>query len=219
MVGCTPAQSLPAPAEHSFGAQLLSVRNGATDQIHVSASPLTDNDFTHLPSAAGLRVLLIDHAESRITTEGVRHLADLSKLEHLRLRGPGIDDAALTQIAKVKSLQILNLPRADLSDSGLPHLKQLPALEQLRFGSPRVTDAGMKTIRELPALKRLHLIDIPISDKGLAELTAIEQLESLYIDGGDFSDAALDELFRARPGLHVHLNQKHHDRDPRKHEH
>jgi hypothetical protein len=52
MVGCTPAQSLPAPAEHSFGAQLLSVRNGATDQIHVSASPLTDNDFTHLPSAA-----------------------------------------------------------------------------------------------------------------------------------------------------------------------
>jgi hypothetical protein len=77
----------------------------------------------------------------------------------------------------------------------------------------------MKTIRELPALKRLHLIDIPISDKGLAELTAIEQLESLYIDGGDFSDAALDELFRARPGLHVHLNQKHHDRDPRNHEH
>jgi len=60
---------------------------------------------------------------------------------------------------------------------------------------------------------------VPITDDGLRELAKIEQLESLYIDGGNFSDEALAELFRARPGLHVHLNQQHHDRDPHKHEH
>ena len=74
-------------------------------------------------------------------------------------------------------------------------------------------------LRELPSLKRLHLIDVPITDAGLAPLAGILQLESLYIDGGDVSDAALDELFRQRPDLHVHLNQQHHDRDPHQHPH
>jgi hypothetical protein len=77
----------------------------------------------------------------------------------------------------------------------------------------------MRTLPELPALLRLHLIDVPITEDGLRELAKIEQLESLYIDGAQLSDAALDELFRQRPGLHVHINQQHHDRDPHAHAH
>ena len=77
----------------------------------------------------------------------------------------------------------------------------------------------MRTLAEFPSLKRLHLIHVPITDAGLAELTAIEQLESLYIDGGNVSDAAFDDLFKARPNLHVHLNLRHHDHDPHRHPH
>jgi len=50
-------------------------------------------------------------------------------------------------------------------------------------------------------------------------LAKMEQLESLYLDGADLSDAAVDELFRARPQLHVHFDQEHHDRDPSRHSH
>jgi hypothetical protein len=50
-------------------------------------------------------------------------------------------------------------------------------------------------------------------------LASLKQLESLYIDGGQISDAGIDELFRQRPDLHVHLNAAHHDRDPHRHPH
>src|SRR5262249_20200414 len=115
-----------------------------------------------------------------------------------------------------KSLRILNVPQGTFSNEALAHLKQLPELVQFRFGSPRVTDAGMKMLGELPGLKQLHLIDVPITDAGLRELAQMKRLESLYIDGGHFSDQALDEFFRQRPDLHIHLNQQHHDRDPHK---
>jgi len=207
---------VPVSAEPSFAAQLAAVTAGAADEITASEMALSDNDLTQLPTATGLRVLLIDHPDSRITAAGIQHLAGLPNLKHLRLRGPGVDDEALVEVAKIKSLQILNTPRATLTDAGLANLRVLPNLEMLRFGSPHVTDAGMKTLGEFPTLKRLHLIDVPITAAGLSELAKIEQLESLYIDGADLSDAAVDDLFRTRPHLHVHFNQQHHDRDPQK---
>jgi hypothetical protein len=205
--------------EPSFADQLQAVKTGHSEGIHVTASPISDDDLTAVAGATALRILVIDHSESRITAAGMRLLKGLPNLEQLRVRGPGADDGSLAQIAAIKSLKILNLPQADFTDAGLERLKELPNLIQLRFGSPKVTDAGMKTIAELPALLRLHLIDIPIGDRGLGTLIQMRQLESLYIDGGEFSDEAVTELFQKRPELHVHLNQQHHDRDPQRHEH
>jgi hypothetical protein len=212
--------SRPKPmtlAEPSFVQQLASVKAGHSQTIDVSSWWVLDADIVQLADATALRALLIDYPESRITAAGLKHLADLPNLEHIRLRGPGVDDKALAEIGNIVSLRILNLPRGEFSDAGLEHLKALPQLVQLRFHSPAVTDAGMGTLAEFPSLARLHLIDVPITDSGLKTLAGIGRLESLYIDGGDFSNAAIDELFRARPDLHVHLNQQHHDRDPNKH--
>ena len=199
--------------------QAASVRAGDTDQILIEHAPFTDQEFQSLAGLENLRVLLIDDPTAWFSATSLTAFNDLPKLEHLRHRGGGINDAALAQIARIQSLRILNLPRAEFSDAALTHLKTLPALEQLRFGSSQVTDAGMKTIAELPSLKRVHLITVPITDAGLTVLAAIPQLESLYIDGGNISDAAFDDLFRRRPTLHVHLNQQHHDRDPHSHPH
>lgn len=221
--GCSSQRSsaveTPAIAEPSFSDQLAAVRNGAAVRIQVEASPLSDRDLQQLAGADVLHTLQVDHPDSRITADGIQRLAALSNLDHLRLRGPGIDDAALAEIAKLRGLRILNVPRGEFTDDGLASLKALPDLEQLRFGSPHVSDAGMKRLAEFPALKRLHLIGVPITDAGLAELAKNEQLESLYIDDTDLSDAAWDALFRTRPKLHVHINQEHHDRDPHRHRH
>lgn len=213
--GCLPP--LGPSGEGSLGEQLAAIKAGYSDEIEITVTSISDDDLAQLASAPGLRVLLIDHPDSQITAAGIKHLGGLASLKHLRLRGPGIDDVALTEIANLKSLQILNVPRGTFTDAGLAQLKTLPNLEMLRFGSPRVGDAGMKTLCELPALTRLHLIDVPITDAGLEQLATMEQLESLYIDGGNISDAAWDEFFRLRPKLHVHVNQQHHDRDPHAH--
>ena len=220
LAGCRPVgKSEPTKSEPSLAAQMAAVRAEKSDQIQMEQTPVDDDDLRDLASLTNLRVLLLDHPASRISADGLQYLRSLKDLQHLRLRGGQIDDQALGQIAKLEHLRILNVPQAIFSDAALESLKQLPDLEQLRFGNPHVTNAGMKTLAKLPSLKRLHLIDVPITGEGLRELAQIKQLESLYIDGGDVSDAALDELFRQRPDLHVHLNQQHHDRDPHQHPH
>jgi hypothetical protein len=219
-VGCNSGEHATAePTELSLAEQVAAVRSGKSDRIQLEQTPLSDDDLQGMSELSNLRELLIDDVRSKVTAAGVKQLAALPKLEHLRIRGGGIDDAALAAIMELKSLHILNVPQATFGDDALVHLKSLPYLESFRFGSSQVSDAGMQTLRELPALKRLHLIDVPITDVGLADLAKIEQLESLYIDGAQLSDGAFDELFRQRPGLHVHINQEHHDRDPQAHKH
>jgi hypothetical protein len=214
--GCRPS-NLGTVVEPSFSVQLAAVKAGHSEAIHTVSWRVSDDELAAVSDATALRTLLIDQPQSQITATGVKNLAGLPKLEHLRLRGPGVDDDALVEIAKIASLQILNLPHGQFSDEGLKSLASLPALEQFRFKSAAVTDAGMVTLAEFPALKRLHLIDVPITDDGLKTLAGMKQLESLYIDGAHLSDGAIEELLGARPELHVHLNQQHHDRDPHKH--
>jgi hypothetical protein len=207
------------PPELPLHIQVAEVDRGTRETIQVEAVALGDVDLESLAYVAGLQNLLFDNPDSQFSAAGLASLSRLKNLRHLRLRGHGVDDAALTQIAKITSLRILNVPQAEFTDSGIAHLADLPHLEQLRFGSPHISLAGIEQIIALPALKRLHLIDVPVNDEALQKLAGMKGLESLYIDGGAFSDAAADELFRARPDLHVHFNQEHLDRDPHRHSH
>ena len=229
--GCGPAGPMkptaesPEPAaaeiapELTLAEQIAAVERGEMTRILVEREVLGDDDLAALGKLTPLVDLLLDNAQSSYSTKGLAALVELPNLQHLRIRGRGIDDDSLRELAKIKSLRILNVPHGDFSDQGLQYLTDAKNLELFRFGSPHVTDEGMKTIARWPAIRMLHLIDVPITDDGLAELAGIERLQSLYIDGGNISDAGWDELFRRRPKLHVHVNQQHLDRDPNKHPH
>lgn len=214
--GCSPPAVTKEP---SLAEQLTAIRNGSTDIVLVESTPLSDQDLAVIRDVPGLRVLQLDHADNKLTDVGMTEIAKLTQLEHLRIRGGSIGDGGLKALAKMPNLKALNLPQGRFTDTGLAHLKELPKLEMLRIGSPKVTDKGIAELKDFPSLSRVHLIDIPITDQGLADLQSIPKLESLYLDGAHISDAAVDELFRKRPNLHVHFNQAHHDRDPNKHEH
>jgi hypothetical protein len=73
-----------------------------------------------------------------------------------------------------------------------------------------------RAIATLPGLTSLHLIDVAIGDDGLDALAKAQTLQNLYLDGAGVSDAAWKRYFEARPGVHVHVDQAHHDRDPRR---
>lgn len=207
------------PTELPLAEQIAQVRSGISESIVVESVPLSDDDLQAINDLNHLEVLLLDHPDNRFSSSGLKNLSGLTSLKHLRLRGRGVDDQAAEQIANVKSLRILNVPQATISAAGLTHLANLPNLEQLRLGSPNISLPGIEAIAMLPALKRLHLIDVPVGEAGLKALGTMKRLESLYLDGADISDAAVEELFRARPELHVHFNQQHHDRDPSRHSH
>jgi hypothetical protein len=217
--GCQREPVVAPPGEASLAEQIAAVRIGRETGIVVEQTPLSNEDLTSLDGLNNLTTLCVDHPESRITAAGIAKLRTLPKLEHLRIRSPGIGDEAIANLVELRRLKILNLPRAEFTNDGLARLQELPDLDFLRFSSPHVTDAGIQAMLTFPSLQRLHLIDVPITDVGLAKLAEIDALQSLYIDGGSISDAAWDELFRRRPKLHVHINQQHHDRDPHKHAH
>lgn len=203
-------------SEDSLATQIQQVRSGQSDAIILRHKPLCDDDFAKLADLKPLRRLEIE--ECRVTHVGVQYLTNLPKLEHLKLRG-GIGDEELQQLAKISTLRFLNLPLAQFSDIGLAKIGQLSKLELLRFGSPKVSDAGIESLKQIISLRFLHLIDVPITDAALQHISQMKNLESFYLDGSHATDDAIGKLVLARPDLHLHINQQHHDRDPQKHTH
>jgi hypothetical protein len=215
-----PGCSTPAEiTEPSLAEQLAAIRNGSTDIVLVETIPLSDPDLALFRDVPGLRVLQLDHADNKLTDTGMKEIAKLTRLEHLRIRGGSIGDEGLKAIATMPNLRVLNLPQGQFTDTGLAQLKAVPKLQMIRIGSLQVTDLGIAALKDFPSLRQVHLIDIPITDRGLADLQSIPKLESLYLDGANISDDAVDDLFKNRPDLHIHFNQAHHDRDPHKHDH
>ena len=77
----------------------------------------------------------------------------------------------------------------------------------------------MVYLAEMPSLRFLHLIDVPVTDQGLAQLESLSGLESLYLDDVPVTDDGVEHLLKALPAVHLHINQAHHDRDPRRADH
>ena len=146
-------------------------------------------------------------------------LGSLPGIERLVLRESPLTDVGFARLADCPSLRDLNVPQADCTAAGLRHLARLEKLKSLRLGGPRLEGPEVAAaIADCVPLRSLHLIDVPIGDDGLAALQRLPGLWNLYLDGAGVSDEAWAVYFRACPGVHVHVDQAHHDRDPRRHE-
>ncbi|MEO8495206.1 MAG: hypothetical protein ABI614_09060 [Planctomycetota bacterium] len=215
--GCGKPPLPPAPSKPTFRELIEQVRRGDATEIVVAGEPIGDEELALLDDLAKLRHVAIENF--RGTTAGLRSLAKLPNLERLQLRGGDLGDEALAVIAGCANLKNLNLPDAQFSDAGLAELKSLARLELLRFHTPNVTDDGLAQIAEMKRLRFLHLIEVPVTNQGLAKLESMQQLESFYIDDASVTDDGLERLLKALPGLHLHINQQHSDRDPSKDTH
>ena len=215
-VGCEAGIRQPGsrPTRPSFPEQVHAVRDGASDRVETLV-PLGRDDWESLRGLAGLHACLLrggvaGDAEAEI-------LATLPDVERLVLRGSPLSDQGFASLARCRSLRDLNVPQAACTAAGIEALATLPNLERLRLGGPNLAGPEVaRALATLPQLESLHLIDVPIGDEGLAALAELATLENLYLDGAGVSDAAWGRYFEARPGVHVHVDQAHHDRDPRR---
>lgn len=214
--GCSqppPHAGLPA-APRSFEAQLADVRDGAASRIVVDA-PLTDAEWEALRGLSGLRELSLrggvaDDAKAAI-------LASLPDVERLVLRDSPLSDEGFRVLAGLRSLRNLNVPQAACTAEGVRALGTLPALAFLRLGGPHLGGSEVcRAVASLPAVESLHLVDVRIGDEGLEVLAELPRLRTLYLDGSGVSDGAWRGYFDSRPDVHVHVDQAHHDRDPKR---
>ncbi len=213
VVDVVPLRAVEEP-ELTWSEQVAAVRIEAQTTIRVQQQRVTDSNVRDL---AGLDHLVeLELGQSELTAEGVHTLQTLPNFRRLTLRGRPVDDAMLLEICRIPTVRYLNLPHTTITDDGLVALDKRPQLVQLRLGSDRLTDAGLEHIAALPKLRFLHLVQVPFTDVGLAKLQKLSKLESLYIDDAQVTDDGLGKLIEALPELHLHINQQHHDRDPRK---
>ncbi len=119
-----------------------------------------------------LRSLLLN--EAALTASDVQHIAAISSLEHLDLRGCPVGDESLRQLTALPRLKAVRLSGQD--------------------GDTEVTDAGLRSLGELPALAVLAIDFLPISDRGLASIAGRTQLQELYAAGTELTDAAAETL-------------------------
>jgi len=197
-----------------FAAQVRAVQAGRADRIEVAA-PLGPDDWESLRGLAGLRVLVLEQGVAGDLEAEM--LATLPAIERLVLRKSPLSDAGFAALACCRSIGDLNVPQAACTAAGIKGLAKLPNLKSLRLGGENLAGPDVaRAIARLPVLRSLHLIDVAIGDEGLDALAELETLRNLYLDGAGVSDAAWERYFNALPRVHVHVDQAHHDRDPRR---
>ena len=190
---------------------------GDDTTFHVAGFPVNDSMVSRIGELKTLDTLIID--EGVVTDNTIDLVAQLPKLRHLRMRLSPIGDAGLRQLTKCKELWFLNLPQSTCTAEGVASLKSLEKLRQLRLGSKELDNRVTNSVTQIRSLRGLHLIGVPINDEGLKKIAAMPYLESLYLDDSAVTEAGWAWLFREHPHLHVHIDQYHHDRDPKAHDH
>jgi hypothetical protein len=185
------------------------------DSLRVSDFSPTSEDLETLASIERLRIVRVDGGS--LTPEAGRTLAAMPHLEQLHFRNVSIDDATLDAIAQSQTIWLLNITGAQLSSDSIGRLASMPKLQQLRLSLVESGSQYVEPIMGIKKLRALHLIGFPINNQSLKRIANMPNLESLYLDDSNVTDEGWNWLFENKPHLHVHIDQKHHDRDPQKH--
>lgn len=96
-----------------------------------------------------------------LTSQGIKHLTGLQKLKWLSVSSCRfLDNEALNYIAKLKSLQRLNIEDTSINNRGLEKLFGMPNLKEVKCGNTTCTTAGLERLmKTLPAVTASPGID------------------------------------------------------------
>ena len=136
----------------------------------------------------------LDLSNTRITDEGVRHLAKLELLETLDLSCTGLHGSTLFALSDLP-ISSLSLSTTELEDDNLKYLSHFRHLEILAVSiCYRVTDDGAVFLQSLcevvSSMKTLDIRDTMISSEGYA---LIRQHNNVHIIYDCAADDFLDE--------------------------
>ncbi len=162
-----------------------------------SRSEINDDTVRNLPDAPDLRELDIsDLSYTRVTNESLEMLEKYPKLEELTISGE-FDDEGMRHLARLKSLEKLNLSSPKITGEGVVHLNALPALEGLSLDGEELSLEHLKTFEPQSRMLYLSLIPRGLDAEVAAHLVEVApSLEELYIPLGQeqLSKEFLDAL-------------------------
>ena len=151
--------------------------------VSVTGAEFDDQALERLVNRYGDCIWALDLRQTKVTDDGLRHLAGLSQLGDLTL---GNDD--------VRIRPTVPRPISTITDAGLIHLQGLRELHSLSLVGLPITDAGLDAVKDLPALSGLCLSRTKIKGPGLARLKSLPMLASLDLEESEIDDEGLSFL-------------------------
>ena len=171
--------------------------------LDLSLTRITDHGLQQLKNAPGVVELNLYYAE-QITDEGMAAVKGWQKLKRLNLRGTKVTDTTLEHLAKVATLEALDIGFAQVTDVGLDRLTSLPNLRELVLGGNKLTDTGLQALRQLPGLTALSLggaqrtdsglWSVSLTELGLDAIITLKELRELRLDGMPVTARWLEKL-------------------------
>jgi hypothetical protein len=116
-----------------------------------------------------------------ITDAGVRHLARMPSLQHLDLTGTSITDAGLQVLRHLPELRTLSLAWNFVTETGVGVLTHCDEIEEVNLGAS--TQIGDAALRALAGKRKLRHLAIALTDAGLPLLDELPMFKSWH--GGE----------------------------------
>ena len=147
----------------------------------------TDKSVDELTSLPKMRKLSL--RDSRLTPIGCRRLVTLAAgatelaLWQSEPRGaaPGIGDAELAELARLKNIESLHMSGGTVSDAGLAHLTKMKKIETLSMWEcPKLRASDLAPLSELEQLRSLHF-SFRVSAAAVATIGKLDALEELTL--------------------------------------
>src|SRR5262245_26940457 len=104
------------------------------------------------------------------------------QLQQLRIGWPGLSDSAMTEVAKLLTLEELDIGNYTVTD--MQGTKKQVVL----------TAAGWKAVAVLPKLHELRVNDVKIDEAGMKEIGKLRQIKTLYLAHNGITDAGVKHL-------------------------
>jgi hypothetical protein len=140
--------------------QIAAVKSGHSNSIVIRYCRGTDALLKQLVDVPGIEKITLDVTDA--TNGGMKSLAGIKTLKSLRIIGGSVGDEGFSYVARISSIERLELTNTSISDRSVPRLKDLPRLRWLSIvcdpvSYPRFTDAGLEDMKALTGLKTLYV--------------------------------------------------------------
>jgi len=178
-----------------------------------SCDGITDascDELAKLKSLRGLSLQKTAFEKNRVADSGLEKLTALKNLERLNLAGNAVKNDGLKLLARFPELREVDLSILAVDDAGLTHLTAVATLEWLNvrysegFGGVIITNAGIKSIGKVSGLKSLNLTGARrISDACLSDLESLPQLDELNLSGSGITEAGVKRLRKSLPKCRI----------------
>jgi len=186
------------------------------DYFFGGSAQFTDDGLKAFSGWKNLKYFGLDHwfgpeGSKGYVGKGLSHLESLPLLEAVRLGGCRVDNEAPRALAKIKTLQKVDLfHTAGVTDEGVAALQALPNLKIVILGpqfTTRITDHSLEILSKIPTIEEINITGTWLSyDGGFVHLKNLPNLKSLKLKDVLADEKDITRLKGDLPKLSVEWN-------------